>query len=57
MSDSEMAFRDFVVTGRVYSGNESHASHTIFWALTNSDHNDEILIQNIKINEGENQNA
>lgn len=55
MSD-EMAFREFVVRGRVYSGNTSHARHSVYWALENSVQSDEILIDEIKI-EGENQNA
>lgn len=57
MSNNEMAYREFVVRGRVYSGNETHAKHSVYWSLANSEWSDQILIDGIEINERENQNA
>jgi len=54
--EDEMQFRTFVVRGRVYSGNRSHAKHSIYWALADSGWSDEILIDEITITEGK-QNA
>lgn len=53
--EPEMKFRAFTITGAVYSGNEDHAKHTLFWAIRNSAADTEILLKEINI-EGE-QNA
>lgn len=47
----EMKYREFVVRGRVYSGNESHATHTVYWALADSS-NEPVLIEQIAIENG-----
>jgi urease accessory protein UreH len=51
VNETEMQYRDFTVTGRVYSGNKSHAKHSVYWAIRNSEQGNEILIDNIKITE------
>lgn len=51
MEDTEMKYRHFVIRGRVYSGNESHAAHTVYWAIGNSEADSDILIDDIQIAE------
>lgn len=54
MTDDEpMKYRRFSVSGKIYSPNESVARHHIFWALRNSEYDDQILIDETII-EGEN---
>lgn len=48
-----MQYREFTVTGRVYSGSADHAKHRVFWAISDSEYEDEFLIDKIVI-EGEN---
>lgn len=48
---SEMEFREVTIKARVYSGSDDHAKHEVFWALTESEHMDFILIDEIKIGE------
>ena len=50
---TEMKFREFVIRGKVYSGNESHAEHSVYWAIRNSEADSDILISDIEITEGE----
>lgn len=48
----EWGFREFTVTGKIYSPKPSVAEHRVYWALRNSEYDDVILIDNIKIEEG-----
>jgi hypothetical protein len=50
---TEMKFREFVIRGKVYSGNDSHARHSVYWAIRNSEADSDILISDIEITEGE----
>lgn len=52
MNNNEMAYREFTVRGRVYSGNESHAKHGVYWAIANSDEAERFLIDEVTV-EGE----
>ena len=49
---SDMENRKFVITGKVFSGSDEHAHHSLFWAIRNSEWDGEIAIEEIKI-EGE----
>jgi hypothetical protein len=51
--DTKYEFRHFTVTGKVYSGNASHAKHSIYWALRNSQYDDELLIDTVEISEAQ----
>ncbi len=46
---SEMEYREVTVTARIYSGSDDHAKHGVFWALSESEHIESILIDEIKI--------
>jgi hypothetical protein len=48
-----MAYREFTVKGRIYSPNESVAKHRVYWAIQNSEYQDEFLIDDITIENGE----
>jgi len=48
---SDMKYREFTITGRVYSGSDDHAKHLAFWAIRNSEHDSEILIDTLEIGE------
>jgi hypothetical protein len=48
---SEMEYREVTVNARVYSGSDDHAKHGVFWALSESEHIESILIDEIKIGE------
>jgi len=48
----EWRYREFTVTGKIYSPKQSIAEYRMFWALRNSEWDDSILIDNIKIEEG-----
>jgi hypothetical protein len=48
-----MAYREFTVTGKIYSPNESVAKHRVYWAIANSEHQDEFLIDEVTIKNGE----
>lgn len=48
-TEYEMAYRSFVMRGRVYSGNESHARHSVYWAINSSPYDTDILIDDIEI--------
>jgi hypothetical protein len=45
--EEEMKFREFVVRGRVYSPNQSVANHRVYWAIANSEHQDDFLIDEV----------
>lgn len=47
----EMGYRDFTVTGRVYSGNNNHAEHIVYWAIRNSEHDSDVIIHSVQINQ------
>ena len=47
----EMTYRDFTVTGRVYSGNNNHAEWVLYWAIRNSEHDENIIIHSVEINQ------
>ena len=49
----EMKYREFTVTGKIYSPNESVAKHRVYWAIRNSENEGEFLIGNITIENGE----
>jgi len=49
MKNDEMKFREFVIHGRVYSPNQSVASHRVYWALANSEHQEDILIDEVLV--------
>lgn len=53
--EDEMKYREFTVRGRVYSGNRSHATHTIYWALAEQRRRSgyDVLIDDIVIQNGE----
>lgn len=53
----DMQFREFNVRGLVYSGNENHARHSVYWALVNSEQSDQFLINEIEITERETKNG
>jgi len=53
MEDNEMTFREFTIRGTVYSGNSSHAEHTVYWAIRNSASDGSILIDEIIIEDEE----
>jgi hypothetical protein len=40
---------EFVIRGKVFAGNESHAKHSLFWAIRNSEWDGEIFIDEIYI--------
>ncbi len=42
-------YRKFVITGKVLSGNNSHAHHSLFWAIRNSEWDSEIVIDGITV--------
>lgn len=46
-----MRFYTFTVQGKVYAGNEAHAKHSVYWALRNSEYDDELLEINVEIEE------
>jgi hypothetical protein len=46
---SDMKNRTFVITGKVFSGSDKNAEHSLFWALRNSEFDGEIFIDEIKI--------
>ena len=46
---SDMKNHEFVLRGKVFAGNESHAEHSLFWAIRNSEWDAEIIIDEIKI--------
>lgn len=48
-----MTYRDFTITGRVYSGNESHAKHLVYWAIRNSETEEDVIIHSVTIENGE----
>jgi len=50
---SEMKNRQFVIRGKVFSGSEEHAKHSVFWAIRNSEFDRDIFIDDIEI-EGKN---
>ena len=52
MKMSEMKNREFVIRGKVFSGSEQHAKHSLFWAIRNSEFDGDIFIDEIKL-EGE----
>lgn len=47
--EEPMKYRDFTITGRIYGPNESVAKHNVYWALRNSEYDDQILINEISI--------
>lgn len=51
MDEPDWRFRTFTISGKVYSGNESHARHTVYWALRNSEADSEILIEELAVGE------
>jgi len=53
---SDMRYREFTLRGRVYSGNESHARHSVYWSIGASPYDSDILIDEIQI-EGEDEPA
>lgn len=48
-----MKFREFTVTGKIYSPNPSVAKHRVYWAIRNSENEGEFLIGDITIENGE----
>ena len=54
---SGMEYREFVITGKVWSGSNEQAKHSLFWSIRNSEWDSEIEIEQIKINERVNQNG
>jgi len=42
-------YRSFTITGKVLSGNNSHAHHSLFWAIRNSEWDSEIMIDSIEV--------
>jgi len=46
---SDMKFREVSINARVYSGSDDHAKHGVYWALSESEHLELILIDEIKI--------
>ena len=53
MTEDTMAYREFTVKGKIYSPNESVAKHRVYWAIANSENQDEFLIGDIIIENGE----
>ena len=53
MTEENWSYRPFVIRGRVYSGNESHAAHVAYWAMANSESDDSLLIDHIEIETNE----
>lgn len=49
----EWRYREFTVTGKIYSPKQSIAEYRMFWALRNSEWDDSILIDDIEVREGE----
>jgi hypothetical protein len=49
LPEPERHYREFTITGKVYSGNESHAEWLLYWAIRNSEADSEILIDKITI--------
>lgn len=47
--EEEMKFREFVIHGRIYSPKQSVANHRVYWALANSEHQDDILIDEVLV--------
>lgn len=44
-----MKNREFVIRGKVFSGSDKHAEHSLFWAIRNSEFDGEIYIDKITI--------
>jgi hypothetical protein len=47
--ETEMRFYSFKIEGKVYAGSETHARHSLFWALENSEWADEIINKEITL--------
>jgi hypothetical protein len=52
MTEDNWAHREFTVTGRIYSPNESVAKHRVYWAIANSEYQEDFLIDEITIENG-----
>lgn len=48
-----LTYRTFTITGKVLSGSDSHAEHSVYWAIRNSEYDPDILITQITIGNGE----
>ena len=53
MTKEKWEYRSFVIEGKVYSANESHAAHTVYWAIGNSEADSSILIKDLQIEKNE----
>lgn len=49
----EWRYREFTVTGKIYSPKRSIAEYRVYWALRNSEFDDAILIDDIAVGEGQ----
>lgn len=49
MMQEDNKYREFVIKGRVYSPNDSVAKHRVYWAINDSEYQDEILIDEVNV--------
>lgn len=47
--EEPMQYREFTITGRIYGPNKSVSTHNVYWALRNSEYDDQILIDTISV--------
>ena len=49
VDDYEMSYREFIIRGKVYSPNASVAKHRVYWAMSDSQYEDEIIISDVEV--------
>ena len=49
VDDYEMSYREFIIRGKVYSPNASVAKHRVYWAISDSQYEDEIIISDVEV--------
>ena len=49
VDDYEMSYREFIIRGKVHSPNVSVAKHRVYWAMADSQYQDEIIISDVEV--------
>ena len=49
VDDEEMSYREFIIRGKVHSPNVSVAKHRVYWAMADSQYQDEIIISDVEV--------
>jgi hypothetical protein len=49
--EDNMTYREFIIRGKVYGPNASVSKHRVYWAISDSEYQDEIIISEVEVSE------